>query len=37
MQGVDEETDTFPRISNMASVFGDETFKEWVDEELLPE
>jgi putative transposase len=37
MQGVYEETDTFHPKGNMAAVFGDEAFKEWVDEELLPE
>ena len=37
MQGVDEETETFQRKGNMAAVFGDAAFKEWVYEELLPE
>lgn len=37
MQGVDEETEKFHKKGNMAAVFGDEGFKEWVYEELLPE
>ena len=37
MQGVDEETAKFHRKGNMAGIFGDAAFKEWVYEELLPE
>jgi putative transposase len=37
MQGVDEETEKFHRKGNMAAVFGDKAFKQWVYEELLPE
>jgi len=37
MQGVDERTEKFHRKGNMAAVFGDIAFKEWVYEELLPE
>lgn len=37
MQGVDEETEKFYRKRNMAAIFGDKGFKQWVHEELLPE
>jgi REP element-mobilizing transposase RayT len=37
MQGIDEQTETFHRKGNMSAVFGDEGFKKWVYEELLPE
>jgi putative transposase len=36
MQGVDEETEHFHHKGNIAAIFGDDTFKEWVYEELLP-
>ena len=36
-QGVDEQTAKFYRKDNMAAVFGDDDFKEWVYDELLPE
>ena len=37
MQGIDKQTETFHRKGNMSAVFGDEGFKKWVYEELLPE
>jgi putative transposase len=37
MQGIDKETEIFHRKSNMAAIFGDKAFKEWVYEALLPE
>ncbi|GAC18143.1 transposase [Paraglaciecola arctica] len=37
MQGIDEQTATFHRKGNMSAVFGDEAFKKWVYDELLPE
>lgn len=30
MQSVDEETEKFHQKGNMATVFGDKAFKEWV-------
>ena len=37
MQGIDEETEKFHGKGNMGAIFGDDDFKEWVYEELLPE
>ena len=37
MQGIDKETEIFHRKGNMAAIFGDKAFKEWVYEALLPE
>jgi putative transposase len=36
MQGVDEGTKKFHEKGNMGAIFGDETFKQWVFDELMP-
>jgi putative transposase len=35
-QGVDEDTKDFHEKGKMGAIFGDETFKQWVYDELLP-
>jgi putative transposase len=35
--GVDKETADFYRKGNIASLIGDDSFKQWVYEELIPE
>ncbi|MFT6778715.1 MAG: putative transposase, partial [Paraglaciecola sp.] len=37
MQSIDTKTENFHRKGNMAAIFGDKAFKEWVYEALLPE
>ncbi|MFQ3198289.1 MAG: putative transposase [Paraglaciecola sp.] len=36
MRGVDEQTKRFRAKGNMGRIFGDETFKRWVFDELMP-
>jgi putative transposase len=36
MQGVDEDTKKFHEKGKMGAIFGDETFKQWVFDELMP-
>ena len=37
MQGVDKETWDFHKKRGVGAVFGDETFKQWIFDELLPD
>jgi putative transposase len=37
MRGVDEQTKRFHTKGNMGTIFGDETFKLWVFDELMPQ